>query len=146
MTPADPVLAALKELQEAADAFKRSNAYRRCFTLEDLTRPTVKARYDLLAARNSTDAERLRLSLAAMDAALGGGWQPIATAPRDGTEIDLWVPGVPIGHGPARIPDCWFSGSRWWRYDKDGDDQCRSHVRRPSHWMPPPPPPAPEEG
>lgn len=73
-------------------------------------------------------------------------WQSIKTAPRDGTEVDLWCrsPGF-SGGGYARIPDCWFSDGKWWRYDANGDDQCRERVHNATHWMPRPPPPSAQE-
>ena len=40
-------------------------------------------------------------------------WQPIETAPRDGTLIDLWV--IDEHYGASRIPDC-----KWGREDYNG--------------------------
>jgi len=34
------------------------------------------------------------------------GWQPIETAPKDKTEVDLWVDG-------ARLPDCFYDDDGW---------------------------------
>jgi len=83
--------------------------------------------------------------------ALGGrpetGWQPIATAPKDGTHIDLWAK----AWSPAfdkffyqRFPDCvWMAGDSmcnrapyWLNLDKDW---C------PTHWQPLPSPPLQEQ-
>jgi len=67
-------------------------------------------------------------------------WQPIETAPTDGTQVDLWcrpVRGLTTG-SYARVPDCWFSVGRWWRNDDNGDDMMRSEVHNATHWMPRP--------
>jgi hypothetical protein len=47
-------------------------------------------------------------------------WQPIATVPKDGTVVDLWVP----GHG--RITD------EWW---DDGWSMPAGEEWQPTHWM-----------
>lgn len=54
-------------------------------------------------------------------------WQPIETAPKDGTVIDLW------SRDFGRLTD------EWW----DIEDQCwaLSGIARPTHWMPIPEPP-----
>ena len=56
-------------------------------------------------------------------------WQPIETAPKDGTRILLWLE-------PTRIamPFAWQDG-RWM-----GDDYPLN-MATPTHWMPIPPPP-----
>jgi len=80
-------------------------------------------------------------------------WQPIETAPKDGTEIDLWVS---VG---VRVADCRWgkpSGANWGdRYGCDQDLPAQWVTRHgfaldrrngpPTHWMPhPTPPSAPE--
>ena len=69
-------------------------------------------------------------------------WQPIETAPKDGTYIDLWVSG-PYNKG-CRITDCWFECGQWWKdYGRDGElkaDQMKGD--EPTHWMPIPDGPA----
>jgi hypothetical protein len=57
-------------------------------------------------------------------------WQPIETAPRDGTEILVWGG----GHDVASV---------WWQ---DGDEDVWFNgdvIVHPTHWMPLPKPPAP---
>lgn len=56
-------------------------------------------------------------------------WQPIETAPRDGTPVDLWH------KSGGRIPETWW----------DAEDQCWSCAMDDTdmtHWMPMPSPPA----
>lgn len=62
-------------------------------------------------------------------------WQPISTAPKDGTAIwagwwdsDTFIPGC--NQKPAKF----FKG-RWWEPNEDYP------LRPPTHWMPLPPPP-----
>ena len=70
-------------------------------------------------------------------------WQPIETAPKDGTSVDLWV--VPRGFsaGGGRVCDAWFFDGQWWVYAEDGDEQNRGKIPNEivTHWMPPPEPP-----
>lgn len=58
-------------------------------------------------------------------------WQPIETAPRDGTEVLLWTgDDVEIGYhagGPLMAPHQWLT--------RDGVRVVATH------WMPQPPPP-----
>lgn len=59
-------------------------------------------------------------------------WQPIGTAPRDGTPVDLW-------HKAG-----FRQTETWW----DADDECWSSANDDSdftHWMPLPPPPKGED-
>jgi hypothetical protein len=65
-------------------------------------------------------------------------WQPIETAPKDGTVVDLLIAG-------KRFVDC------WWRKDEgawDCDGGYSLHVRSsdPTHWMPIPEGPEGGEG
>jgi len=66
-------------------------------------------------------------------------WQPIATAPKDGTPVLLWAP-----H--------WDSPRIGWTFANDPWQDCARDTwkpeRAPTHWMrlPAPPPKAIEEG
>lgn len=66
----------------------------------------------------------------------GDGWQDIASAPRDGTRFDVWVPSESGGY---RVTDLWFghSGKLY-----GGDPWPADLPRWPTHWMPLPNPPA----
>lgn len=69
-----------------------------------------------------------------------GLWQPIETAPRDGTRLLLWCEG-----------ECemgWWSGTNWdslesyLEYGFEACDTCIvNYSLVPSHWQPLPPPP-----
>lgn len=66
-------------------------------------------------------------------------WQPIETAPKDGTHVDLWVkwwrPDTDTFTG-ARCPDCmWFVTSKQW------SSEHSMRVGKFTHWMPIPDPP-----
>jgi hypothetical protein len=64
------------------------------------------------------------------------GWQPINTAPTDGTFVDLWMVG-PLNTG-ARRADCWFKNGKWLTdYFDRGDDGPEFYIGDvPTHWMP----------
>jgi len=71
-------------------------------------------------------------------------WQPFATAPKDGSLIDLWWNGW-------RHPDCrWVANLDSWeqKYAEGEDYWMDMHIRddgdQPSHWMAKPPPPSKE--
>lgn len=59
-------------------------------------------------------------------------WQPIESAPRDGTTVLLFAPG-------------WDAPKTGWTYGKDEWQDCPYSVARadyaPTHWQPLPPPP-----
>lgn len=79
-------------------------------------------------------------------------WHPIETAPKDGTDVDLWV--NQNGYF-FRIPDCFWGRSDWladgWVYFKrdysETHRDCLANVEYDfgvgsvTHWMPLPDPP-----
>ena len=71
-------------------------------------------------------------------------WQPIETAPKDGTEFQAWI--VRDGGIGFWAPECCFNEHGqfgvWGRvdYDEDGWDYGLTHLT-PTHWMPRPNPP-----
>jgi hypothetical protein len=79
-------------------------------------------------------------------------WQPIETAPKDGTAIDVWCP-TGIGEGGYRICDAFF-GKPYHECISQYCDSCPpdrtvkkwreplgSEPIKPTHWMPLPKPP-----
>ena len=64
-------------------------------------------------------------------------WQPIETAPRDGTVIDLWF----AGEWNRRMPDAyWSQHVRAWLPEGRGCSYLDSPII--THWRPLPPPPS----
>lgn len=70
-------------------------------------------------------------------------WQPIETAPKDGTEVLLWL-GFPF----SRIEYAkWYQGWGLWIDAEDPEPEDSDEVRGtgelvPTHWMPLPEPPS----
>lgn len=65
-------------------------------------------------------------------------WQPIATAPKDGTVVDLWVNGI------GRFTNCVYrDDDDWWWYwtDNLATGLWCPLALVPSHWLPLPAPP-----
>lgn len=73
-------------------------------------------------------AETMRVfaALEAMGCAVVQGWQPIESAPRDGTVIDLWANGL-------RYADAYWDGGCFSVLDSTG---YGVEVDEPTHWMP----------
>lgn len=75
-------------------------------------------------------------AIASLEAADGevAVWQPIETAPKDGTTV--------IAYRPTKPPHIegmhWSEGCWYWSYDGDGPD---GYAVPPTHWMPLPSPP-----
>lgn len=82
----------------------------------------------------------LAQALSSAPAAPSGRWQPIETAPKDGTQFQAWI--EKYGWEPhARFNPDSEAFELWGRvdYDKDGWDVYPHMV--PTHWMPLPTPP-----
>lgn len=90
-----------------------------------------------------------------IDAMLGGieeierlraerAWQPISTAPKDGTKILAHCQPCHIDGGPMSFD---YVNVVWWRSEKFKDSQWKwrhalnDSAAEPTHWMPLPPPP-----
>ena len=71
-------------------------------------------------------------------------WKTIDSAPRDGTRVDLWVPGIGRVTDAAwqkadHVPLYGWHHQAW--YDPEWPEDGREWVE-PTHWMPIPEPPA----
>jgi len=67
-------------------------------------------------------------------------WQPIETAPKDGTQVDLWCcSGSDLRYG-ERYVDAEFLGGKW-KYYSDCYEGWVTISYTPTHWMPLPSPP-----
>jgi hypothetical protein len=72
-------------------------------------------------------------------------WKDIATAPKDGTRVMLWVP---ISDGPekgSQNPDLCLVLSSWIPQDQEWDSGIVWEDDQPTHWMPLPAPPGSTE-
>jgi hypothetical protein len=101
----------------------------------------VNGEHGVAAARHA--ARFMFNALQAVQPVVTDGWQPIYTAPKDGTVVDLWCnPPGSLSTGPERTPDCWFYDGYWWVRDEQyGDEFNRRSVHNATHWMLKPQPP-----
>ena len=73
-------------------------------------------------------------------------WQPIETAPKDGTLVDLWVIDTSDGSG-RRETDAYFANGKWWSTrDTNAGEPVEQGRITATHWMPLPAPPPAGEG
>lgn len=88
--------------------------------------------------------EQLARALSGEKAGPVGGWRPIETAPKDGTEIDVWCASDAEGDdGGYRIARVWWCCvDRCWR---SYSDERMQWAHQPTHWMPLPASPAPDK-
>jgi hypothetical protein len=66
-----------------------------------------------------------------------GQWRPIESAPKDGSEVDVWCASEAEGDdGGYRIANAWWCrvDARWRYY---GDERT-AWAHQPTHWMPVP--------
>ena len=71
-------------------------------------------------------------------------WQPIETAPRDGTGVDLWVKYTASYNSCYRIAGCFYENGTW--LDSEGNEIEFGPLKdgatcKITHWMLPPGPP-----
>jgi hypothetical protein len=161
MTDLAIIRKALEDTCDALSDWACSYAPDEC-SEENITRAKVRfTAYGGTLARIASSNALLRQALAALsrlEAQQAEGWQPIETAPRDGSKIDLLFV-KPRG----RTIDCfWFEGSihpdgGWfWRtptWGEKGDllpeNEWHLHCypnNMPTHWRFPPAPPPPAKG
>jgi hypothetical protein len=105
--------------------------------LESLIKDAEDARFSSSLIGINFRAALPKLKAALQSSAKKQGWQPIETAPRDGTEILVSWHGWPSLEGDNSIEIAIFKEGVWWSND--------AVVSTPSHWMPLPPPPPKEE-
>jgi len=94
-----------------------------------------------------------RAAVTAYMAEAGDGWMPIETAPKDGTEIDLWFSDAADAfYGGYRICNCWWSVVDGYWYGPRGAParHLGNQAGRLTHWRyaperPLPAPPAAQE-
>lgn len=74
----------------------------------------------------------------------GDGWEPIETAPKNGTQIDLW--GINLLHhakkGERIVNVAWGPVIDWMGRERDDWQHGRGGDFQPTHWRPLPPPPS----
>lgn len=74
-------------------------------------------------------------------------WQPIETAPRDGTPVLVFIPAPYPEHDDPKMATAVYFGRKWgwevWCLPAEWDGQVvdKSLVDAPTHWMPLPAPP-----
>ena len=66
-------------------------------------------------------------------------WQPIETAPKDGTEVDLWA--RPYTGSAMRLCSMWWTDSTGWRSDVRNPYTEEIANKGATHWMFLPEPP-----
>lgn len=89
------------------------------------------------------ECRRAAAALAASQNKAGVQWQPIETAPKDGTRILVWL-GAPWSNAQAVR---WFESWQNWQtedFPDEYDEYCGIGSELPTHWMPLPHPPTTE--
>lgn len=78
-------------------------------------------------------------------------WQPIATAPKDGTYVMLWGKWEDEAHGFGPWPAYWDRGDEEWLSSVTPQEHLGAgvfkclYIQEPTHWMPLPQPPQESE-
>lgn len=74
------------------------------------------------------------------------GWRPIGTAPKDGTEVDLWADGERKADSFWGVPSFSKLDPPTWVQDRPDLGHPVPIYDEPTHWRPKPPPPTDELG
>ena len=93
-------------------------------------RDQLNARLD--AAERERDHYR-KLAFDRIDQSAANGWLPIASAPMNGSKIDLWSESH---YGNGRIPDAWYVGNEWFVLNGNGRPEAIAHHHNVTHWRP----------
>lgn len=72
-------------------------------------------------------------------------WQPIETAPKDGTYILAIVAGNHPSTGLPYVPDVVLFRDGFWLVSDGYQDEYDDENWKPTHWMPIPPPPGDDQ-
>lgn len=117
--------------------------------------PKVTYRTALPEDREFTE-ELARAAISKLDEMRGDGWQPIKTAPKDGTAIllaggahdeadsmrDCGLFGSPVvACWQPQRPTSYSSATGYWLYGLAEAGYRSVEYKNPTHWMPLPPPP-----
>lgn len=72
-------------------------------------------------------------------------WKPISEAPKDGTFILAYQPGVAAPDIVVVSFDEYWSQDGWWMCCDGKNPELPLRGPEPTHWQPLPPPPAPDQ-
>lgn len=120
-------------------------------TTQDDYKRALDALRKLGDSSSLSDEERNALEVIirqALQSKIGAdGWMPIETAPRDGTEIDIWFSSDSGGY---RIANCKYIDEQWYNYTLDEEfhemDWMPVYDQQSAlYWMPEYSPPAPRK-
>jgi hypothetical protein len=96
--------------------------------------------FDEINCRKYDVLKTIRAALESMQ------WQPIETAPKDGSVIYLYCPRFNCTRGSWKHDEYFRDEERW--FSEDGDSESTGYYYvplNPTHWMPIPTPPESEE-
>ena len=107
---------------------------------------TLQSLAERFKSGNDIEVERIHITRKEFDELIGNQWHDIASAPKDGTVVDVWAGGRRYTDAEFRFPRewgkdgetmCWCSDYS----DYDDSDKWYEIEPQPSHWIPLPAPP-----